>query len=187
MKHRIVHLFIFAALVVGVFAIGLNTVFAECTDNTTQVKGHCNNDRYDQDNNSIPDAGVYVNGHYTSLYAEDASGDYYWDLGDGRIYKTVDSIDALDQSTLTVCNYEVTYRADFGNTPYMDQGWIINAINCSGYDNSSYVYLIVSNTDPRYTGNSQWAVWGNWEYHVLVEGGPGAEGNLVGPSHAVGD
>jgi hypothetical protein len=34
----------------------------------------------------------------------------------------------------------------------------------------------VHETDPRYTGNPDWAVWGNWEYHVLTETG---SGNLV--------
>lgn len=152
-------------------------VFGSALAQTT-VPGHTG--RYDKDNNGYPDAGVMVNGHYTSLYAEDGNGDYYWDLGDGRIYKTVPTIDDLDQETLTVCNYVNNYRADFGNDPFMNSGWIQNHINCSGYESGQYNYLIVSDTDPRYTGNPDWSIWGNWEYHVLKE--PGS-GNLAGPQN----
>lgn len=148
----------------------------------TTVPGH--QDRYDRDGNGIPDAGVYINGHYTSLYAYDANGDSYWDLGDGRVQGSVGSVDDLDSDTLTVCDYEIQYRADFGNDPFMDAGWITNNINCSGYDdNGTYNYLIVHQTDPRYTGNTDWAVWGTWEYHVLTTSGVG---NLVRPMTAVG-
>lgn len=141
----------------------------------TAVPGH--QDRYDEDNNGIPDAGVYVTGKYTSLYVYDALGGWYWDLGDGRIMGTVDSVDQLDQATLTYCKYQVVYRADFGNDPYMNDGWIINAIRQYGYDGPGHwTYLIVSDEDPRYTGNPEWAVWGTWEYHVLTEKGVG---NLV--------
>ncbi|MDX1691609.1 MAG: hypothetical protein R3290_11365 [Acidimicrobiia bacterium] len=144
----------------------------------TRVKGH-EKARYDQDDNGYPDAGVYVNGHYTSLYAYDANGDWYWDLGDGRIYGSVGSVDDLDQATLTTCDYVVNYRADFGNDPYMDAGSIMNNINCKGYDGKAhYKYLIVHETDPRYTGNPDWAVWGSWEYKVYAVSG---EGNLVPP------
>ena len=69
---------------------------------STRVPGH-NTDRYDQDNNGYPDAGVYVNGHYTSLYVEDANGDYYWDLGDGRIYTSSAEIDSIDTSVRAKC------------------------------------------------------------------------------------
>ena len=142
---------------------------------STRVKGH-QSDRYDQDQNGISDAGVYVNGHYTSVYAYDDTGAYHWDLGDGRIYG-YPSIDLLDQETLTTCEYVINYRADFGNDPYMNDGWIQNHINCSGYDdNGHYNYLIVSDDDPRYTGNPDWALWGNWEYHVLSQS---HDGNLV--------
>ena len=141
----------------------------------TTVPGH-GKSKYDQDNNGIPDAGVFVNGHYTSLYAYDANGDYYWDLGDGRIYKTVDSVDDLDQETLTTCKYVNNYRADFGNDPFMNTGWIQNHIVCTGYEKGHYNYLIVHQDDPRYTGNPDWAIWGTWEYHVLTETG---SGNLV--------
>lgn len=144
--------------------------------NGTVVPGH---ERYDQDDNGYPDAGIEVNGKYTSVYAYDANGDYYWDLGDGRIQGTVDSVDDLDQATLTVCDYQVQYRGSFENDPFQDTGWIMNNINCQGYDdNGTYLYLIVNETDPRYTGNPNWAIWGNWEYHVLTTSG---FGNLVRP------
>ena len=145
-----------------------------------------NQSRIDADNNGYPDAGVAVSGHYTSLYAYDAIGDYYWDLGDGRIQKSagIDSVADLDAPTLTVCDYVVNYRATFENDPYMDTGWIQNHISCSGYDdNNVYHYLIVHETDPRYTGNPDWSVWGTWEYHGLIISG---EGNLVRPMTAVG-
>src|SRR5690606_20779529 len=132
---------------------------------STRVPGH-NQDRYDQDTNGITDAGVYVNGHYTSVYAYDEVGNYYWDLGDGRVQGTVANVEELDQETLTTCNYVINYRADFGNDPFMNQGWIQNLVNCQGVDNGQYNSLIVSQTDPRYTGNSDNAVWGTWEYHV---------------------
>lgn len=160
----------------------------------TTVPGHNpdRTDRYDQDGNGIPDAGVYVNGHYTSVFAYEGEyglGDFpdenwYWDLGDGRVYGTVDSIADLDQERLTVCDYVINYRADFGNDPFMDAGWIQNHINCSGYDdNNHYNYLIVHESDPRYTGNPDWAIWGVWEYQVLTISG---YGNLARPMNHVG-
>ena len=152
----------------------------------TTVPGHAKkveNGRIDADNNGIPDAGIYVNGHYTSLYAYDANGDYYWDLGDGRVQGTVDSVDELEEATLTSCDYVINYRADFGNDPFMNEGWIQNLISCHGYDdNNQYNYFIVSQTDPRYTGDPDWAIWGTWEYHVLTISG---EGNLTGPQNHV--
>ncbi|MDP2649023.1 MAG: hypothetical protein Q8P19_03960 [bacterium] len=152
----------------------------------TTVPGHAKkiaSGAIDADHNGYPDAGIYVNGHYTSLYAYDANGDYYWDLGDGRVQGTVPSVDALDQATLTSCDYVINYRADFGNDPFMNEGWIQNHINCSGYDdNGHYNYLIVSQTDPRYTGNPDWAVWGTWEYHALTVS---HQGNLVRPESHV--
>lgn len=148
---------------------------------STAVPGH-QGDRFDADRNGIADAGVTVTGKYTSVYAYDDKGDWYWDLGDGRVQGTVGSVDGLDAETLTVCDYQVVYRGKYENDPFLDSGWIINNINCSGYDDDgTYSYLIVHNTDPRYTGNPDWAVWGTWEYHTLIESG---SGNLVvqGPS-----
>jgi hypothetical protein len=150
---------------------------------STRVPGH-QKARYDQDGNGFPDEGVTVNGHYTSVYAYDAAGDWYWDLGDGRVQGTVDSVDDLDAATLTVCDYVVNYRGSFENDPFMDTGWIQNHINCHGFDDDGhYNYTIVHETDPRYTGNPDWAIWGTWEYHVLTVDGLG---NLTRPSTHVG-
>ena len=150
---------------------------------TTRVPGH-QTARYDADDNGYPDEGVVVTGKYTSVYAYDAAGDWFWDLGDGRVQGTVDSLDELDASTLSRCDYQVQYRGSFENDPYQDSGWIMNNINCNGYDGKShYNYLIVHESDPRYTGNPEWAEWGTWEYHVLTESG---SGNLARPENHVG-
>jgi hypothetical protein len=169
--------------IVIIFVLLASLLLATTAMAATSVPGH-QKDKYDQDGNGFPDAGVEVVGKYNSLYAYDANWDWYWDLGDGRVQGTVGSVDELDAETLTECVYQVVYRADFGNNPFMDSGWIINNINCSGYDdNGSYHYLIVHETDPRYQGNPDWAIWGTWEYHVLTESG---SGNLVRPYKAVG-
>lgn len=152
----------------------LSTIGVASADSTA-VPGH-QGTRYDSDDNGYSDAGVYVNGVYQSLYAYDGNADYYWDLGDGRVQATVGSVDELDEETLTVCNYRNVYRADFGNDAFMNAGWIINNINCKGAEKGSYHYLIVHETDPRYTGNPDWAIWDTWEYHVLTQSG---QGNLV--------
>lgn len=142
----------------------------------TSVPGHQHH-RYDQNDNGYPDEGVIVTGKYVSAYTYDDNGDYYWDLGDGRIQGTVDSVADLDLDTLTECVYQVQYRGEFDDDPFLDSGWIKNDINCSGYDdNGTYNYLIVHETDPRYADASDWAIWGTWEYHVLTESG---QGNLV--------
>jgi len=165
--------------VCAVFALALATTLLGSTVHaSTVVPGH---EKWDADDNGYPDAGIYVNGHYESLYAYDATGDWYWDLGDGRIYGSVASVDDLEAATLSSCDYVNNYRADFGNDPYMNKGWIQNHIQCTGYDgNGAYNYLIVHASDPRYRGNPDWAEWGDWEYHVLTESG---SGNLarVGP------
>ena len=114
----------------------------------------------DADNNGFSDAGVIVNGNYTDTYADG--------LGN-------------------VCSVLVTYRGDFGNDAYLDSGEISNHYVCNGpAGHSTYNYQIVSQGDPRYSGNPDWAVWGTWEYHVLTQGGQGNEdfggnGNLVRP------
>ena len=139
----------------------------------TRVPGH-QRLAYDTDENGFPDAGVYVNGHYESVYTYDANGDWYWVLGDGRVQGTVASVDDLDAGTLSRCDYVNNYRADFGNDAFMNEGWVQNHIRCSGYDGASqYNYLIVSQTDPRYTGHPDNAIWGTWEYHVLTASGAG--------------
>ena len=185
---NIMHTISSRTCITGAMALALlvSFVFALPAFAATTVPGHAKkvaNGKIDADNNGIPDAGIYVNGHYTSVYAYDGNGDYYWDLGDGRVQGTVGSIDELEGATLTTCDYVINYRADFGNDPFMNEGWIQNLISCSGYDdNNHYNYFIVSQTDPRYTGNPDWAIWGTWEYHVLTISG---EGNLTGPQNHV--
>lgn len=175
MRRQLIRTLVMMGAVGAVSLIGLVSM-NETAEAETKVHGH-QGARYDQDGNGIPDAGVKVNGHYTSVYAYDANGDYYWDLGDGRVQGTVGAVGELDGATLSRCDYVNNYRADFGNDPFMDEGWIQNHINCTGYDGSGhYNYLIVSSSDPRYTGNPEWAVWGTWEYHVLTQSG---DGNLV--------
>lgn len=150
----------------------------------TAVPGHTG-PRVDKDENGYPDVGKVVVGHYYSLYAEDGSGDYYWDLGDGRIYTSagIESVADLDQATLTECDYVVNYRGTFENDPFMDSGVIANHIRCHGYEKGTFNYEIVHESNPRYRGNPEWAIWGSWEYHVLTESGAG---NLVRPSAHVG-
>ena len=133
----------------------------------------------DVDNNNIGDAGVQVVCTYDSVYAYDAGGDYYWDLGDGRIYTSpgITQIADLDADTLSTCFYRIHTKGDFNNDPFMDSGVISNMIHCKGHDgNGAYHYQIVSEDDPRYVGNPEWAIWGTWEYHVLTES---HNGNLV--------
>lgn len=162
------------ALVAGVFYVSQGGDMRLLA--ATIVPGH--EGKYDTDSNGYPDAGKEVNGKYTSVYAYDES-DYYWDLGDGRVQGTVDAIEDLDQDTLTTCTYQVQYRGTFENNPFLDSGWIINNVNCKGYDdNGKYNYVIVHETDPRYEGNPDWSVWGTWEYHVLTES---KNGNLARP------
>lgn len=89
------------------------------------------------------------------------------------------------------CTYVVNYRGDFGGDEYLDSGWIMNNITCPTENGTStYHYLIVHESDPRYTGNPEWAIWGNWEYHVLTIGGQDhseGHGNLVRPYTHVGN
>ncbi len=137
--------------------------------------------RVDADENGIADIGVVVQGHYTSLYAYDASGKWYWDLGDGRFQGNVGGFDQLDQETLTECDYVVNYRGTFENDPFQDTGTIENVIRCHGYDGKgTYHYQIVHETSPQYRGNPDWSIWGSWEYHVLTESGAGNQVRPVG-------
>lgn len=171
------------SLIGVVIVLSLVAIPATALADATTVPGHT--DRLDSDDNGFPDEDVTVNGKYTSVYAYDANGDFYWDLGDGRVQGTVDSIAELDQDTLTVCDYQVQYRGNFENDEFLDSGWIMNNINCSGFDdNGTYNYVIVHETDPRYTGNPEWETFGgDWEYHVLTESG---SGNLVQPEQHMG-
>lgn len=139
--------------------------------------------RVDLDVNGIPDVGVVVTGHFEALHAYDASGASYWDQGFGRI---VGSLDDLDQASLTTCYYIVTYRGTFENTPYQDSGWIRNNIRCEGAEPGTYNSNIVHETDPRYTGNPDLAIWGEWEYAVDTWSGVGNVANVVRPETHLG-
>lgn len=141
----------------------------------------------DEDGNGIPDEGEVVTGAYKSVFAYEGEygdaaypqEDWYWDLGDGRIYGTVGSIADLDQDRLTVCDYKIQYRGSFENDPFLDSGWDKNEINCTGFDdNNTYSYTIVHMTDPRYTGEKPPAFGGEWEYSVYTIKG---QGNIVNP------
>src|SRR3954451_12613273 len=140
------------------FGAALSVAVPAAAMAATTVPGHTGS-RTDADNNRISDAGVQVVGNYTDTYVD----------GD------------------TVSSLRVNYKGDFGNTPSLDSGEIQNHYVCKGPGgNSTFNYEIVSNDDPRYTGNPDWAVWGTREYHVLTHGGQGNEadggnGNLVGP------
>jgi hypothetical protein len=146
-------------------------VLLAATTGFTQGKGRV----VDADNNGFPDAGVVVGRHWESLYAYDATGDWYWDIGDGRIIGSVADPSLLDQDTVTTCKYVNSSRGTFENDPFQDSGWIQNHITCTGVDKGSFQYLIVHKTDPRYTGNA-WPIWDEWEYHALTVSG---SGNLV--------
>lgn len=165
-------------LILGACMLMLGTI----THAATTVPGHTGG-RYDKDNNGIPDAGVSVNGHYTAYYGYDQWGNWYWDLGDGRILGNVGSPDDLDPYTVTDCYYVISYRADFGNDSFMNSGWIKQTIRCVGYEPGVFTYHIVHESDPRYTGDPEWAVWGNWEYIVLAEKGVGNAVHLPPSAH----
>lgn len=120
-----------------------------------------------------------VNGKYTAVYAFDDKGGTYFNLGDGREQGNADSIAELDQETLSVCDYQVVYRGDFGDDPFLDDGWIHNNITCDGYAfdgaqvyNSTYVH----ETDPRYSEDLEPTFGGTWGIFRDVVGG---EGNLA--------
>lgn len=161
------------------FLLGLVTSFFGASASAAGGS-NCNIPRGgDADGNGIGDVGVQVVCNYTSYYAYDASGAFYWDLGDGRIQSSagISSSADLDQSTLTECFYQVHTRGSFNNDPFQDTGEISNRINCRGFDGTSaYNYLIVAPDDPRYSGDPAFAIWGTWEYHVLTQSG---DGNLV--------
>ncbi|BDZ64109.1 hypothetical protein [Agromyces mangrovi Wang et al. 2018] len=72
------------------------------------------------------------------------------------------------------CEYVVNYRGDFGGDPYLNDGWIFNKVTC---DDGVYTYLIVHESDPRYTGDPELAVWGTWEYVTITESGVGNTAN----------
>lgn len=141
------------ALIVTLFiaiGIALGSTGSASADVTT-VPGQ-SGPRVDADNNGYPDVDKVVNGNYTDTYS-DADGD---------------------------CVVRVNYQGTFQNNPYLDSGWIQNHYRCVAPDGSvtTYNYLIVHESDPRYSGDPDWAIWGAWEFHVDAEGG---SGNLVRP------
>lgn len=106
---------------------------------STLVPGH---QKADKDGNGIADAGINVNNHYsfTIAYAPDY-----------------------------VCTYVVNTRGDYGNTPYLDSGRIMNMIRCDiGGATYTYQYFFVHASDPHYTGEGT-PIWGTWEWFNLVE------------------
>jgi hypothetical protein len=107
--------------------------------------------KWDKDGNGIPDVGVVVTGNETSVV----------DIGGG-----------------VTCKLRMNYRGTFDNDPYMDSGWIQNHYQCS--DGTAYNYLFVHETDPRYTGNPDLAIWNTWEWHILTASG---YGNIANPNH----
>lgn len=120
-------------------------------------------------------------GMYKATYAYDENGDWYQYNGSNRGLErgTVDSIDALDQSTLTTCEYKIQYQGSFGDDPYLDMGWIRNNIVCKGETPENQNVLYVSEEDPRYTGEGE-PIWGTWEYFVDAQRG---QGNVLVTDH----
>jgi hypothetical protein len=171
------------------FAVAAAVMFVALSAQAqTAVPGH-DRDKYDTDNNGVPDAGVTTVGKYTAVYAWDATGKYFYDLGDGRIQSNVSSVSMLEQSTLSRCDYQNHYRGKFENDAYLNSGWIINNISCSGYEypnKGAFTYLIVHKSDPRYTGDPNWAIWGEWEYQVLTVAGSGNLAKPQQPDRAMG-
>ncbi len=65
-------------------------------------------------------------------------------------------------------HYRVQYRGDFEGSPSLANGWMTNHI--TNLDTGQkWFYLIVHETDPRYTGEGT-ALWGTWEYHLRLQG-----------------
>jgi hypothetical protein len=79
------------------------------------------------------------------------------------------------------CHYVVNYRGDFGGDPYLDNGRIMNMINCPGgsvgSDNpnahTNYTYMFVSEGEPQWDENN---IWGTWDWDILTVPG---EGNVA--------
>lgn len=157
---------------IALCAMVMNSVQAATTVPGFQLQ------KWDQDANGIPDAGVSVTGHYTSFYVYDASGAYYWDLGDGRVYTSsgITAVADLDQTTLSRYDYIVNYRGKFENDPFMNSGWIQNIVQASGYDypnGGEFITFIVHKSDPRYVGDPAFAIWGEWEIFGDIISGEG--------------
>ena len=135
------------AAVVAV-ALGLLTMAGAPTASAKRA----DDPKWDQDANGFADEGVVVSGQNRPVYAYDANGDWYWDLDDGRVLGSVDSVAELDQATLSRCDYVDNYRGTFENNAFQDTGWIQNHITCSGYDgHGHWNYLIVHESDHSHT------------------------------------
>src|SRR5215218_10963781 len=74
----------------------------------------------------------------------------------------------------------VQYRGDFGGDAYLDNGWIKNVYYNA--DGTTETYLIVHNTDPRYTGQNP--IWGDWDIVVNTVSGQGNIANPMRPTNA---
>jgi hypothetical protein len=75
----------------------------------------------------------------------------------------------------------VQYRGDFGDDPYLNDGWVKNVYHNA--DGTTETYLIVHKTDPRFTGNN--LIWGGeWEIVVNTVSGEGNIANLTQPANA---
>lgn len=75
----------------------------------------------------------------------------------------------------------VNYRGDFGGDPYLNDGWITNQYKYP--DGRTVNYLIVYKTDPRWTGNPDLAIWGEWEIVKQTKSGEGNQANIQRPTY----
>ena len=109
----------------------------------------------------------------TGVYYEDADGNYFWVIGDGRVYGSpgVTTLDDLDPETTVTYDYVVVSKGQFGDDPGLDNGVIFNRIK--GDDGSIMILRIVHNTHPSYTGEGIPEYQGEWEYTVLATNGVG--------------
>jgi len=81
------------------------------------------------------------------------------------------------------CRYVVNYRGDFGDDPYLDNGRIMNLINCKGgsvgSDNpnagANYNFMIVSEGEPQFDDAN---IWGTWDFEICTEPGSGNLGEV---------
>jgi hypothetical protein len=79
------------------------------------------------------------------------------------------------------CDYIVNYRGDFVGDAYLNDGWIFNKYVCE--DGTQGTYLIVYKTEPRWTGNPDRAIWGEWEIVVDTQEGVGNVANPQAPQY----
>ena len=80
------------------------------------------------------------------------------------------------------CRYVVNYRGDFGPDPYLDNGRIMNNINCAGgsvgSDNpnahTNFNFMFVSEGEPQHDESNY---WGTWDWEICTEPGSGNLGD----------